>query len=64
MCVNIFSIRSFSSVMDDGHSRLIGSQFLTMLLTLPGFRFGTIIVLCHISGICPVEIDKLMMLVR
>ena len=46
-----------------GHSRLIGRQFLPML-SLPGFRIGMIIALCHISGICPVEIDRLKMLVR
>ena len=35
-----------------------------MLLSLPGFRIGVIIALCHISGICQDEIDKLKMLVR
>ena len=64
MCVSIFGSRSFSSVLAAGHSRLIGSQFLPMLLSLPGFRIGMIIALCHISGICPVEIDRLKMLVR
>ena len=44
--------------------RLIGRQFLPMLLSLPGVRIGMIIALCHISGICPVEIDRLKMLVR
>ena len=47
-----------------GQCRLIGRQFLPMPLSLPGFRIGMIISLCHISGICPVEIDRLKMLVR
>ena len=64
MCVNILGSRSFSSVLAAGHSRLIGRQFLPMLLFLPGFRIGMIIALCHISGYCPVEIDRLKMLVR
>ena len=34
-----------------------------MLLSSPGLRIGMIIALCHISGICPVEIDRLMMLI-
>ena len=34
------------------------------VLTLPGFRIGMIIALCHFSGICQVEIDRLKMLVR
>ena len=64
MCVSILGSSSFSSVLAAGHSRLIGRQFLPMLLSLPGFRIGMIIALCHISGICPVEIGKLKMLVR
>ena len=64
MCDNIFGRRSFSSVLAAGHSRLVGRQFLPMLLSLPGFRIGMIIALRHISGICPVEIDRLKMLVR
>ena len=64
MCVSILGSRSFSSVLAAGHSRLIGRQFMPMLLSLPGFRFGMIIALCHISGICPVEIDRLKMIVR
>ena len=60
MCVSISGSRSYSSAFASGHSRLIGP----MLLSLPGFRIGMIIALCHISGICPVEIDKLKMLVR
>ena len=64
MCVSILGSRSFSSVLAAGHSRLIGRQFLPMLLSLPGLRIGMITALCHISGICPVEIDRLKMLVR
>ena len=55
--------RSYSSVLADGRSRLIVRQFLSML-SLPSFMIGMIIALCHISGICPVEIDRLKMLVR
>ena len=55
MCVSISGSRSFSSVLAAGHSRLIGRQFLLMLLSLPGYRIGMIIAICHISGICPVE---------
>ena len=62
MCVrmtqDVLGGRSFSGVLAVGHSRLIGRQFL------PDFRIGIIIALCHISGICPVEIDRLKMLVR
>ena len=64
MCVSILGSRSSSIVLADGHSRLIGRQFMPMLLSSPGFRIGMIIALCHISGICPVEIDILKMLVR
>ena len=64
MCVSIFGSRSFSSILAAGHSRLMGRQFLPMLLSLPGFRIWIITDLCHISGICPVEIDRLKMLVR
>ena len=56
MCVSILGSRSFSSVLAAGHSRLNGLQFLPMLLSLLGFGIGVIIALCHISGICPVEI--------
>ena len=59
-----FGSRSFSSVLAARHSRLIGRQFLSMLLPFPGFGIGMIINLCHISGICPVEIDRLNMLLR
>ena len=62
MCVSILG-RSFSSVLGTGPSRLIGRHFLTMLF-LPGFKIGMIIDSCHISGIRPVEIDRLKMLVR
>ena len=64
MCVSILGIRRFSSVLAVGHSRLIWRQFMSILLSLPGFRIGMIIALCHISGICPVEIDRLKMLLR
>ena len=57
MCVSILGSRSFSSVFAAWHSRVIGRQFLPMLLSLPGFRIGMIIALCHTSGICPVEIE-------
>ena len=63
MCVSILGSRSFSSILFAGHSRINWRQFLPML-SLPGFRIGMIIALCHISGICPVEIDRLKMLVR
>ena len=49
--------------MAAGHSRLIGRQFLPMLLSLPGFRIGIIITLCHITGICPVEIEDVSLIV-
>ena len=63
MCVSNLGSRSSSSVLASGHSRLIGRKFLPMLLSLSGFRIGMIIALCYISGICPVEIDRLKMLV-
>ena len=63
MCVSILGSRSSSSVLAAGHSRLIGRQFMPMSLPLPGFRVGMIIALCHISGICSVEIDRLKMFV-
>ena len=63
MCFSILDSRSFSIILLDGHSRLIGRKFLPML-SLPGFWIRMIITLCHISGICPVEIDRLKMLVR
>ena len=64
MCVSILGSRSFSIILAAGNSRLIGCQFLPMLLSLPGFRIGMIIALCHTSGIYPVEIDRLKMLVK
>ena len=64
MCVSIFDRRSSFSVLAAGNSRLFGRQFLPMQLSMPGFRIGMIIALCHISGICPVEIDRLKMLMR
>ena len=64
MCVSILGSRCYSSVLAAGHIRLIGRQLLPMLLSLPGIRIGMIIASCHISGICPVEIDRLKMLVR
>ena len=64
MCVSILGSRSFSNVMTAGHSRLIGRQFLPILLSLPDFWIGMIIALCHISGICPIEIYILKILVR
>ena len=51
------------SVLGAGHSRLMWLQFLPMLLSMHGFRIGIIIALCHISGICPVKIDRLKTLV-
>ena len=64
MCVSILGSRSVSSVLAAGHSRLMGCMFLLMLLYLPGIRIGMIIASFHISGICPVEIDRLKMIVR
>ena len=63
VCQYIF-FRSFSSDLAAGYNGLIGPQFMQMLLSLPCVRIGMIIALCHISGICPVEIDRLNMLVR
>ena len=64
MCISILGRRRFYCVLDTGHSRLMGRQILPMLLSLPGFGIEKNIALCHISGICPVEIDRLKMLVR
>ena len=64
MCVSILGSRSISSVLAAEDSRLMGRQFLPMSLSLPGFRIGMIITLCHISGICLAEFDRLKMLVR
>ena len=57
MCVSIFGSRRSSNVLAEGHSRLMGCQFLPMLSSLPGLRIGMIIALCHISGISPVVIE-------
>ena len=59
MCVSILGSWSFSSVLVAGHSRLMGRQLLPMLLSLPGFRIGIIICVCHILGNYPVENDRL-----
>ena len=64
MCVSIFGSRSFSSDLAAGHNRLIGRQFLPMLSSLPGFWIVMVIALSHMSNICPVEIDRLKILVR
>ena len=64
ICVSILGSRSFSSVLAAGCSRLMGRQFMPLLSSLPGLWIGMIISLCHITGICPVEIDRLKMLVR
>ena len=61
---SILDSRSVSSALAAGHIGLIGSQFMPMLLSLPGCRIGMIIAWCHISGTCPVVIDRLKMLVR
>ena len=64
MCVSILGSRRSSSILAAGHSRMMGRQFLRMLLSMPAIRIGMNIALCHTSGICPVEIDRLKMLVR
>ena len=64
MCVSILGSMSPHSVLAAGHSRLVGRQFLPILLSLPGVRIGMIIALCHTSGIWPVDVDRLKMLVR
>ena len=61
---SILGSRMFSSVLSAGHSRLMGRLFLPMLSSLPCLRIGMIIALCHISRICPFEIDSLKMLLR
>ena len=57
MLVSFLGSRRFSCLLAAGHSRLIGRLFLPMSLSLSGLRIGMIIALCHISGICPVEVD-------
>ena len=64
MCVSILGSRSISSILATGHSKQMGRQFMPMLLSLPGLRIGMIIAFCHISGICPVETNRLKMLMR
>ena len=64
MCVSILGNASFSSVLATGHSSLMARQFSPMVSSLPDLRIGMIIVLSHISGICPVEIDRSKMVVR
>ena len=64
MCVSILGSRNFSSILAAEHSKLIGRQFLPMLMSVSGTRIGMIIALSNISGICPVEIDRIKMLVR
>ena len=63
MC-RYFGQQEFFSALADGHCRRMGSQFLPIFLSLPGFTIWMIIALCHILGICSVEIDRLKMLVR
>ena len=55
---------SFSGDFAAGHIKLMGRQVLPILMSLPSFMIGIIIALCHTSCICPVEIDRLKMLVR
>ena len=55
--------RSLSSDFAVGNGRLTRRLFLSILLSLSGLGIEMIIALCHISGICPVEIDRLKMLV-
>ena len=57
MCVTIMGSRSSSSVLAAEQSKLIGRQFVPMLLSLPGFRIGMTIDMCNNSGICSVDID-------
>ena len=55
---------SFSSVLAAGHCRQMVRQFLPIFLSSPGFRIGMVIASCHTSGISPVEIGRLKILVR
>ena len=48
---------TFPAFLAAGLSRLIGRQFLPMLLSFLDFGIGMTIALCHISGICPVVIE-------
>ena len=56
--------QGFSRVLAAVNSKHVGRHFLPILSSLPGFRVGMIIALCHISGIFPSEIERLKMLVR
>ena len=56
-----FGQMSFSSGLAFGNSILMGRQLLP---SLSDFMIGVIIALCHFSGICPVEIDIMKILVR
>ena len=58
MCVSILGSKNILIVLGGGRSTLMVRQFLPMLSSLPGFRIGMIIAMCHISGICSVEIDR------
>ena len=42
----------------------MGHKFLPMLSSMQDIEIGMIIALSHISGISPIEIDRLIMLVR
>ena len=64
MCVSISGNTSYSSVLATERSSLMGRQFLPMLSSLPDFGIGMTIALSHISGICPVEIDRSKMVVQ
>ena len=64
MCISILGCMSFSSVLTDGHSRPMGRQVLPMLSSLPGISIGNYrFQVSGISSICPVEIDRLKMIV-
>ena len=63
-CVSILGRSIFSSALAAENNRIMGRQFLPMLLSLPGIRIGMIIALCNISDVSPVHIDRLKMLVR
>ena len=64
VCQYFWQQERSSRVLAAGHSRLLGRQFLPILFSVPCFRIGMIVALCHISCNCPVEIDRLRMLVR
>ena len=54
----------FSRVLAPGHISLIRRKFFPMLSFLDGFVMWMIMDLCHMPGICPVEINRLKILVR